>query len=185
MSEVLWRRLNYFLSPQLDIYRSIGPRMKGLSVLEVGFGTGTGTLQLVPRARNVTAIEVDIEAVEFARSAYPNQADWQKGSILDYRIESRYEAVVMIEVLEHIKDWRRAIDNIYASLVPGGKLFMSARNANADLRKNELHEREWTGQEFRSSLLEYFQNVTLWDYTLKNEQNNTTRMTPLVAEATK
>lgn len=169
----------------MDIYRHIAPHLRGRSVLEVGFGTGTGTLQLIPYARNVTAIEVDAEAVAFARSIYPMQADWQTSSILDYRRGEVFEAVVIIEVLEHIKDYRRALRNIYDGLVFGGSLYMSARNANSDLRKNDLHEREWSAHEFRNALLEFFPAVTLWDYTLTKEQSNDTRMTPLIGKATK
>jgi len=185
MSDVLWRRLGYMLSPQMDIYKHIAPNVRGRSVLEVGFGTGAATLQLTPYARNVTAIESDAESVGFAKTAFPAQADWQQASILDYRPGELYEAVVMVEVLEHIKDYRRALDNIYGLLVPGGSLYMTARNANADLRKNELHEREWTAKEFSNALREYFPRVSLWDYTLTKEQDVDTRMTPLIGKATK
>ncbi len=42
---VLWRRLPYMLSPQLDIYERLWPFVRRKRVLEVGFGTGIGVLQ--------------------------------------------------------------------------------------------------------------------------------------------
>ena len=185
MSDVLWRRLGYMLSPQLDIYRHIGPKLKDMNVLEVGFGTGLGAMQLVPFARNVTAIDFDQNAVAFANKVMPLQADWQRLNVIDLHSSPIYQAAVMIEVLEHIPDWRKVIENIHAALIPGGALYVSARNANADLRKNELHEREWTASELRISLMEFFGVVTLWDYTLTKRQGPNSRITPLVAVATK
>ena len=70
------------LTPQLDIYTHLGPKVKGMQVLEVGFGTGLGTLQLVARAHHVTAIELDSEAVAFAARVLPRQARWFQAHIL-------------------------------------------------------------------------------------------------------
>ena len=173
------------LTPQHDLYANIAPHVRGHSVLEVGFGTGTGTLQLVPYARNVTAIESDRYAVDFAREMYPMQADWQLSDILDYRVGEMFECAVMIEVLEHITNWQRALQNVRDGLVAGGELFISARNANADLRRNDLHEREWTAKEFSIALRSLFSDVTLWDYRLAKKQDETTRCTPLIARARK
>ena len=68
LDSILFRRLRYMLSPQLDLYRSIGQEYLG-DVLEVGFGTGFGTLQLAHNANKVLAIEIDQAAVEFAKAA--------------------------------------------------------------------------------------------------------------------
>ena len=60
---VLFRRLPYMLSPQLDIYERLGPLVTEKRVLEIGFGTGLGTLQYVAAASMVDAIEIDPAAV--------------------------------------------------------------------------------------------------------------------------
>jgi 2-polyprenyl-3-methyl-5-hydroxy-6-metoxy-1,4-benzoquinol methylase len=179
MSEILWRRLGYMLSPQLDIYRHIAPRVSGLEVLDIGFGTGFGTLQLSRFASRVVGIESDPEAVEFAYKNLPGT--WYCRDITMYYEKEVYDAVTMIEVLEHIPEWERAVKNVFSLLRPGGILFISGRNANADLRKNELHEREWKAGEFHAALSKYFDRVQLWDYTLEAQQGTDTRQTPLVA----
>jgi len=182
MSEVLWRRLGYMLSPQLDIYRYIAPMTEGLHVVDIGFGTGFGTLQAMRYARFVDGIELDREAVRFAQDCMPG-VRWNWGDIsrgVSY-IAKDVDMVLMIEVLEHVKDWQAALTNVVDILRPGGKLVISGRNALADLRKNELHEREWTALEFVSALDDYFEEVKLYDYTLQSELDVTTRSTPLVA----
>lgn len=189
MSDVLWRRLRYMLTPQFDIYENIASRMDDLTmVLDVGFGTGFGTLQLRTHDNTTVGLELNADAVEFADRCLPGR--FEQGDICDAQIfrnlrPGAFDAITMIEVLEHIPDWRRALTNVRELLHKGGKLYISARNRNADLRRNDLHEREWTAGEFRAALAGYFSSVTLYDYTLEAEQGDDSRVTPLVAVAVK
>lgn len=183
--DVMWRRIRYMLTPQWDIYTSLRGRFKGKRVLEVGFGTGAGVLQYCYDAREVDAIEPDPGAVGFAEKCFPvSNVNWQLGDITTYDVPNKYHAVVMIETLEHINDWRKALENIRAKLVNGGELIMSARNQNADLRRwKDLHEREWDAGELKTALLEYFSEIWLYDYSISELQNSNTTLTPLVAVA--
>ncbi len=186
MSDVLWRRLGYMLSPQLDIYRSIGrDLLPDDQVLEAGFGTGLGTVQLAQIA-HVDAWEINADAVDFARKVLPlPKVNWSCHDFTEFFGAGQYSAVVMVEVLEHIPEWQLALQTAAQHLEADGRLYISARNANADLRRNDLHEREWTAAEFRAALAGYFSDVKLYDYTLANEQGDDSRVTPLVAVAVK
>lgn len=185
MSNILDRRLRYYLSPQWDIYKSIAPHVAGKNVIEIGFGTGLGTTMISQSAATVYAVDSDPGLVALAQDLFPmRNVNWLHKGVDDLPADD-FDAAVMIEVLEHVPDWRGAMHNVWNSLAPGGKLYISARNANADLRKNELHEREWTAGQFRNAMLEYFKDVRLWDYTLSQQQDTNTRMTPLIAVATK
>ena len=186
-SNVLWRRLGYMLTPQLDIYRHLSRMMSGLDVLEIGFGTGFGVLQYAFLAKHVTAIEIDRAAVHFCNTNIPlHNVRWMYGDISGESLNGQiFDAMVMIEVLEHVRDWQVALDNCVKHLRDGGKLWMSARNANAHLRKNDLHEREWTAKELVEALSRRFARVDLWDYTVSQPQSIDTKHTPLIAEATK
>lgn len=185
MTSILWRRFRYFLTPQFDLYRNIAPHLAGKTVLEVGFGTGFGTVQLAQYG-DIYAFEPDLQAVEFARMVLPHPCiHWHSGDITAMLVSSYYDAAVMVETLEHIEDWRKALANIHKALKPGGCLYMTARNRNADLRRNDLHEREWTAQELLNALGEFFLDVKLYDYTLTNELTADTHITPLIAVARK
>ena len=186
MTGILWRRLRYMLTPQFDLYKNIAPKLKDLDVLEVGFGTGFGTVQLAQYAAWIAAIEPDGDAVAFANQVLPiKYVLWMKRDITKVKGKPHYDAVVMVETLEHIADWRKALANIHGLLKAGGCLYMTARNRNADLRRNDLHEREWTGQELANALGEFFLDVKLYDYTLTNELTADTHITPLIAVARK
>ena len=185
--DVLWRRLKYTLTPQWDLYASLPDIVSGKNVLEVGFGTGAGTVMYAPNAFWVDAIEIDPGAVSFARAMFPlTNVQWLLGNVTNMAWVEKYEAVVMIEALEHVADWKDALRRISKALVQDGMLIMSARNANADLRRwKDLHEREWTSEELTDALGEYFEDVRLFDYTLTHEQTKDTSLTPLVAIARK
>jgi 2-polyprenyl-3-methyl-5-hydroxy-6-metoxy-1,4-benzoquinol methylase len=186
MTSILWRRLRYMLTPQFDLYKNIAPKLKDLMVLEVGFGTGFGTVQLAQYAKEVIAIEYDADAVKFAKQVLPLKNVWWIESDITAALNKPiYDAVVMVETLEHIKKWRKALTKIHGLLKPGGCLYMTARNRNADLRRNDLHERELSASELRANLGEFFLDVTLYDYTLANEQSDDTHITPLIAVARK
>ncbi len=174
------------LSPQTDLYHNIAPHLANQHVLEIGFGTGFGTLQLAACAKEITAMEIEADAVTFAKQSLPlRNVAWVTSDINELYTQPMFDAAVMIEVLEHITDWQTALSNTASMLKEGGKLYISARNRNADLRRNDLHEREWSAMEFKLALETYFHSVTLYDYTLQEPQDLTTHITPLIAVATK
>lgn len=187
MSDILWRRLRYMLSPQWDLYNSIAQVDTSASVVDIGCGTGYGTIQLFDGLRGgVTGIDIDGAAIQFARDSFPfNGLEFVLWDITKTpEPEMQFETAVMVEVLEHIPDYHAALTNVRNMLTPGGRAYITARNANADLRRNELHEREWTAMEFVRALEKHFDTVQLYDHTLMNEQDIFTHKTPLIAVAT-
>jgi len=179
--------MKYSLTPQHDIYQSLRERLMGASVLEVGFGTGAGVLQYAMAAKQVDAIEIDPGAVHFAQQMFPlSNVRWIEADITSWYSAEPYDFAIMIETLEHIQQWRLALTATLAMLKPGGYLIMSARNANADLRRwKDLHEREWTAMQLLDNLGKFFPRVYLYDYNLQEQQDEDTRLTPLIAIAKK
>jgi 2-polyprenyl-3-methyl-5-hydroxy-6-metoxy-1,4-benzoquinol methylase len=175
--------MRYVLSPQWDFYQSLRERFDNQSVLEVGFGMGGGVLQYASKVNFVDAIELDPGAVDFAQKALPlANVNWIHSDICDYDTKTRYKFIVCIETLEHIPDNTKAVENMHRLLRKNGELFVSARNANADLRRwKDLHERELKAEEFHSFLADYFEEVELFDYSLKHKQDINTTLTPLLA----
>lgn len=182
MSDVLWRRLRYFLSPQFDLYQAIAADIPaGARVLEVGCGTGIGAQLLANTASSVTAMDTDTDAVASGSVCFPRpNITWLAADVC-YGVRGQFDAVLMVEVLEHVPNWRSALDAVKQALVPGGVLYLSARNANADLRQNDLHEREWRAGELLANMRDYFPDVRLFNYRLARELDESTHQTPLIA----
>ena len=182
----MFRRLHYFLSPQLDIYEAIAPHLVNKDVLDVGFGTGYGTLQFARYAKFVDGIDADVDAVQFSYKSWPlPNTRWRLGDVTKMDESAQYDAVTMIECLEHVDNWQLALENVARALRPNGVLYLSARNRNADLRRNGNHHREWTAGELLGHLAETYWNISLFDYSLTMRQGPDSRVTPLVAVCTR
>jgi 2-polyprenyl-3-methyl-5-hydroxy-6-metoxy-1,4-benzoquinol methylase len=186
-STVLWRRLLYMLTPQLDIYENLRKVVQGKKVLEVGFGTGFGTLQYAALAEYVDAIELDAAAVSFARRIIPlRNVRWLHDDFTNPSHTYRgYDLVVMIEVLEHIEATAKALKNVYAALAPGAACIITAPNSLRYRKRAEaLNVREWTPGEFKAGLSTYFPKVWLLDATLSPMvTDGESRETPIIAGA--
>ena len=188
MNDILYRRLLYFLTPQFDIYEHIAEQIAvAEKVVDIGFGTGFGALYIKDKTgANVTGVELDTDAVKFADKCMPG-VRWAWGDIVRGigHVGKNFDTALMIEVLEHVEDWQLALRYTNDILKVGGRLIISARNSNAQLRKNDLHEREWTADDFVKALKKYFDHVELYDYTLKELQDINSMQTPLIAVAKK
>jgi SAM-dependent methyltransferase len=106
-----WRGLRRFITENLA---ALEPSAQ---ILNVGAGGRVAKVIAEMQAQgNFSVTSVDIDA---ARK--PDVV----ADIITYAPKMSYDAIVMIEVLEHVKDPGRAIENVYGLLKPGGCLFLS------------------------------------------------------------
>lgn len=122
----------------------------------------------------------------------------------------KFDVVVAIEIIEHVNDWRLFLKSIITNFTkknkqggyeisehsgPNGKhyvgttFFISTPNRNNskisnERPKNVFHVREWTSQEFKASMEEYFEEVVLYAWTGARVEDDTTH-TPLFAKCRK
>jgi len=155
------------LSPQFDIYREVAELVRGV-VADIGFGTGFGTHILSKNAQEVYGYEADNDAVQFAQAVFP-----LKGLRFDYGdivrgIETPpFHHIVMIDVLEHIKQDKKALENVKNMLFPGGSFICSTPNRLSRYRKSADHYREYAPKEFEAMLKRVFVSVQLRNYRLE------------------
>jgi len=101
----------------------------GETVLEIGPATGYMTRLLREKGCIVDIVEIDGEA---ARQAAVHARQAYIGSVEDAallgRIQSRYDAVLFADVLEHLKDPRRVLEEIRLKLKPSGRVLASIPN---------------------------------------------------------
>ncbi|MGB6519869.1 MAG: class I SAM-dependent methyltransferase [Candidatus Cybelea sp.] len=105
----------------LDKYRAA-------SVLEAGCGLGYFTYALKRAGYQVVGIDVSHEAVNQATQAYGPL--YKTESIESYARTSEltFDAVVMVEVIEHLEDPITAIEDAVRLLSPGGCLVLTTPN---------------------------------------------------------
>jgi len=163
---VLWNRLKYVLSPQFDIYSQVSRVVSG-KVADVGSGTGFGTHLLTINARSVHGFEVDADAIQFAKKVFPfKKLRFDFGDITK-EIPGQFDFVIMIDVIEHIKHDRKALENAKKMLAKNGTLILSTPNRLSRYRKAETHYREYAPKEFEGILKRVFVSVDLKNYHLE------------------
>ena len=159
---------------QRKLYEAIGKHFcSGRTVMDIGSSTGLGTNILAHTARHVWGLDINEEAITYARLNYerPNVSfeifDVEKPP---NRPLSKFEIIVMSEVIEHLNDPEAALNNLKRFFNPKGHSigFITIPNQNnRHVRKNEaqhgFHIQKWTAGEFYALLTNHFQAVTLYD----------------------
>jgi ubiquinone/menaquinone biosynthesis C-methylase UbiE len=139
-------------------------------VLDCGCGTGYGSAELAQEAADVTGIDISEEAIEYAQLNYgrPNTR-YVAGSCLDLAFPAAsFDLVVAFEVIEHLSDFRRFLEECARVLTPDGLFIVSTPNkcyyaeSRAESGPNPFHQHEFEADEFRAELSRVFPNVTLF-----------------------
>ena len=108
---------------RLDLIRAYVP-LEGAWILDVGCGIGT----YVRRFRDLTphAFGVDVSAERLAEAKLPGLAA-AKGEHLPFR-DGSFDVLVFNEVIEHVEDDRRTLEDAMRVLRPGGHVVIYAPN---------------------------------------------------------
>jgi 2-polyprenyl-3-methyl-5-hydroxy-6-metoxy-1,4-benzoquinol methylase len=158
---------------QRHIYEKIRDHwVGGRTVLDIGCSLGVGSNILSHEARFVWGVDVNKEAVDFAKCAFarPN-LEFEVADIQNppTRELSKFEVIVMIEVLEHLEDpdqgvafikrfFSEKMNSIAFITVPNGKNMTVAERDTA----NDLHLTHWDGGTFYEYLIKHFRSVTMY-----------------------
>lgn len=122
LNPVSIKRYNFILN-QVDNYAD----GKSLDILDVGCGHGDISIPLAKRGYKVTGIDIDKELVTECR----NKCNDASFLVVDAQSEwdlSQYDVVIMSEVLEHISNPGKMIENMNHHLKPGGILVLTVPN---------------------------------------------------------
>lgn len=115
---------NAYLLPTVE--RLLGPAA-GRRLFEIGFGNGAVAAHLAGKGFQVAGIEPSREGLALAHRTYPALTGLQHGTIYeDLRARfGAFQAVVSLEVIEHLYFPRRLAQAAFALLEPGGVLVVS------------------------------------------------------------
>jgi SAM-dependent methyltransferase len=137
MSTVSW--YNDWLVDQIGRY------LKG-EILEVGAGIGNFTSKLSKYGK-VTAIDYN------PNYENANYGDIEKGKY--FFGDKKFDSIVCMNVLEHIKDDKKALSNMFNLLKPGGKIILlvpAHKWAYGRMDKELGHFRRYTKDQFSNLL---------------------------------
>ncbi len=151
------------------------------TVLEVGSGEGFGITELASRAEHYIAVDKyetfiskELQAnnkITFIQTEVPPLKEIEDNSV---------DFVVSFQVIEHIKDDERFLQEIHRVLKPGGKAIITTPNIMMSITRSPWHTREYTpeqmGEILESSFDNYelkgvFGNEKVMDYYNKNKES--------------
>jgi SAM-dependent methyltransferase len=107
------------------IFELIEPHL-GDEVLEVGAGHGTFTEMLARTAKRVVACDLSERCADRLHDRFSGDEHVEvlHGSIDSAATYGPFDSVVLINVLEHIKDDDGALRNVLSQLKPGGRVIL-------------------------------------------------------------
>ena len=97
------------------------PRDKGLSVLDLGCGTGTLTAKLAESAGKVIGVDSSESMIARAEAQYPD-IDFMVSDALSLPFDNQFDVVFSNAVFHWIKNHDALLDNVRRVLKPGGML---------------------------------------------------------------
>jgi SAM-dependent methyltransferase len=114
----------------IQIFQEHRKYLKECKVLEVGSSTGILTYYLADVFREVVGIDIDEEALDYARKHYTkSNIQYLSGDALVSNFpDNSFDAVVCHHTYEHVADSRKLVEEIWRIIKPGGLLYFGAPN---------------------------------------------------------
>jgi 2-polyprenyl-3-methyl-5-hydroxy-6-metoxy-1,4-benzoquinol methylase len=146
----------------------------GQSVLDAGCGTGYGSAHLaISGAARVVGVDIADEAIAEAKRLYArDNLRFLKGDVEQLSkipdLHPPFDVAVNLENIEHLKNPTRFLAELRQVLKSGGTLVVSSPNGDLTERdhegriKNPYHIREFTEDELRQMLGQFFTSIELY-----------------------
>lgn len=162
----------------LKAYYLAEPYIQG-RLLELGCGEGRGVEILAPHCDDYLGLDKIHEVIERLDREYPD-LDFRQAVFppFDGLESNSYDVIVSFQVIEHIKNDKLFLEEIYRVLKPGGTAILTTPNIKKTLTRNPWHVREYTAQELTDLASSTFDRVEmkgvtgserLWDYYEQNK----------------
>lgn len=110
--------------------------LKGKRILDLGCGNGCYTTELTRRAESVCGVDIQIQNLKAFRTPIPRMQ--AAGECLPFANES-FDAVTLIEVLEHTHCDSKVLDECFRVLRPGGLLVLFVPNKLYPFESHPCH----------------------------------------------
>jgi SAM-dependent methyltransferase len=122
-------RENYWFRRHEAAYLAVAPWVRGAVVLEAGCGEGYGAALLARTAHRVIAVDTDEPTLRHVRARYGSRVAPTRADLLRLPVrEGALDAVVCLQVIEHVVDQRALVRACAGALRPSGVLVVSTPN---------------------------------------------------------
>ena len=146
---------NYWFQRHVFAYRFAAGHVGGREVLDAGCGEGYGSAILAGAAKSVLGIDLDRDVIEHAAENYP-AVHFDAGDLAAFPFpDGSFDAVVSLQVVEHLQSPRDFAAECARVLRPGGTLLISTPNRltfSPEGIRNPFHTVEFAPAELRGLL---------------------------------
>jgi SAM-dependent methyltransferase len=144
-------------------YRWAASLAHGRRTLDAGCGTAYGSALLAAAgASAVVGVDLAADVLDDARPRMPANVTLESGDVTALPCEdASFDLVVCFEVIEHLEERSRALDEFRRVLAPGGLLALSSPNREVYPPGNPHHVHEYTPDELEAELASRFEFVSL------------------------
>lgn len=142
------------------------PYCAGNVVLDAACGVGYGSAELGRVAARVVGVDVDEDAISYARSRYGGgNVEFATMDVSLLRLDdASFDVVVSFETIEHLDDRGAFLREVTRVLRPSGTFVVSTPHAphTTERPQNPFHRVEYSREDFVRLLAEHFANVELF-----------------------
>lgn len=135
------------------------------NVLELGCGEGRGIHLILDKLNKYSGIDKNQTTIKQLKSSYPQYTFIQNEFPPVNFPDASFETVISFQVIEHIKNDKQYLEQIFRILKPGGVALLSTPNAPMTLSRNPWHEREYTATELHQLCSKIFDDVVIQGIT--------------------
>lgn len=148
-------------------------------VLELGCGWGRGVEKLIDSCDHFTGLDKNEPLIKALSEKYPqsyfNTVDLPH--LTEFQ-DNTFDYIVTFQVIEHIQDDHKFLEEAKRVLKPGGKILLTTVNKDYSLSRNPWHIREYRTEELKNLMLKYFKdldakgvggNDKVWEYYEQNK----------------
>ena len=154
------RLLSEYLAPERVAFyeqvAEISAQEKPRAVIDVGCGAGNLLRAVVertqPKPERVVGIDYANAGIERARELV-GSGDFRTESLYDLNLEERFDLVLCTEVLEHVRDPKRAVEVLVDLCSPSGAILITVPDGAHDTW--EGHRNFWSQSELETFLAPY------------------------------
>ena len=128
-------KLIHNLTPLRLDYIQQHMNIKNSNILDIGCGGGILAEELTDKGAKVTGLDASKKTIQIAKSHAKEQnhsINYLNISLEDHikNIDHKYDAIVCFELIEHVPDQLKLIQDISSICKQGGKVFLSTINRN-------------------------------------------------------
>ena len=114
-------------------FKTSNKPLKNLDILDLGCGGGLVCEPLARLGANITGFDFIKQNIVIAKKHAKDSnlnIKYSHKNLNTFKLTNKYDAILILEVLEHLDDWKKLISNVKNFLKPKGKIIVSTINRN-------------------------------------------------------